>query len=167
MVARQGGKEMDGAVHSDLFGRFTRQHNEIRFVLKQVQQDLEWLAEMKDAEKLTDLLMKIEIIADLFLTHANEEEGVVIPLLKQMYTEETLARYLLTEHEQLQQKLAELVADLRALVDREEKICGCFAEQICEWLEREMEHMFQEEQALFPLLLKYIREQKSLKKIPD
>jgi hemerythrin-like domain-containing protein len=152
---------MDVAVHSDLFGRFTRQHNEIRLILKQIQHDLEWLSEIKDSELLADLLKKTEIIADLFLTHAKEEEGVVIPLLKQMYMEETLARYLLTEHEQLQRKVAELVGGLRILVDREEKIRGCFAEEICEWLDREMEHMFQEEQALYPLLLKYIRERKS------
>lgn len=134
---------------AEILSLLIRQHHE----LKEISYTVQELMGNASCSQLKELIMQL---SQLTLEHIETEEETLIPLIKDMYypNDHEIASFLQEEHAEIRKQLDVAVHDLDAVEKKFHQPYWKYTLQCI--LTNQLEHIFKEEQVLFPLIQRYL-----------
>ncbi|MBP1933633.1 hemerythrin domain-containing protein [Ammoniphilus resinae] len=140
------------------FDELIRQHDELRSQLEDLKADLKNLSQ--PSYSYNPMFVKLKDFSLLFLRHVKQEEEKIIPALREMYQAEVeMIAYIQTEHHQLVEQLASFIdwcEQCILLEDRGMQPDKQIKQKLEKFFLEVMKHLYQEEQALYPMIRMYL-----------
>jgi len=140
------------------FNELIRQHDELRSQLEDLKADLKNFS--KPSYSYKPMFVKLKDFSLLFLEHVKQEEEKIFPALREMYQSEVeMISYIQSEHHLLVDQLASFIdwcEQCLLLEDRGEQPDKQIKQKLENFLLEVMKHLYQEEQALYPMINMYL-----------
>lgn len=145
---------MRETLFSENLAKLMKQHDMIKAASRNLFELLENWMIYKEAQQLSELKEQVIYLSKLYDDHFCQEEMVLLPLLKEMYsTNEDVSKYVQEEHSYLHQQFDYLV---ELISTKQDDPTFDIDHNVSTMLNQQLEHLFVEEQGLFPLIQMYL-----------
>jgi len=151
----KGGIHMNKDEFTYCFNKLREQHEQIKAASNSTLFLLESYAENQfQQQQFTELTKRLQLLSRLTFMHFQTEEEMLIPILKQMYSKnEDISFFLQEQHSALYEKYNELI---RVVASDPQVPFNEIDPDVSSLIHLHLEHIFVEEQGLFPLIQKYL-----------